>query len=246
MTAEPMALSTAIAIGADSRALGWPLVEAERTAAPDTRRSAAAFTYAMAKRVLDVVTAASLMLVLLPVFAVLGAAIVLDSGWPVFYRGTRVGRHGSEFTVLKFRSMRRGCDQTPHVALVRGLMRGANPCAFYKVADDRRITRVGGFLRRSSLDELPQLWNVLRGEMTLVGPRPDVPYAVAEYADWIRSRLEVKPGITGLWQVSGRSRLSLLEMYRLDQRYVANASLLLDLRILWRTLPVVLGRDGAA
>ena len=246
MTAEPMALSTAIAIGADTRAMGWPSVEAERTAAPDTRLSATATTYAIAKRLLDVIAASALMLLLLPALALIGAAIVLESGWPVFYRGTRVGRHGSRFTVLKFRSMRAGCDQTPHVALVRGLMREETACALYKVTDDRRITRVGAFLRRSSLDELPQLWNVLRGEMTLVGPRPDVPYAVAEYAEWIRSRLEVKPGITGLWQVSGRSRLSLLEMYRLDHRYVANASLLLDLRILWHTVPVVLGRDGAA
>src|SRR3977135_3262932 len=102
------------------------------------------------------------------------------------------------------------------MALVRSLMQGASSCDVYKVADDRRITRVGAFLRRTSLDELPQLWNVLRGEMSLVGPRPDVPYAVVDYAAWIQGRLIVRPGITGLWQVSGRSRLSLLEMYRLD------------------------------
>jgi len=125
-------------------------------------------------------------------------------------------------------------------------MKGETSCSVYKVADDRRVTRVGAFLRRTSLDELPQLWNVLRGDMSLVGPRPDVPYAVAEYADWVHARLNVLPGITGLWQVSGRSRVSLLEMYRLDVAYAAQASLRADLRILLRTVPVVLGRDGAA
>ena len=112
---------------------------------------------------------------------------------------------------------------------------GATPCELYKVAKDPRITRLGGFLRRTSIDELPQLWNVLRGEMSLVGPRPDVPYAVADYPDRLYGRLLVKPGITGLWQVSGRSRLSLQDMYRLDLDYVAEASLALDLRILART-----------
>src|SRR5437667_118220 len=119
---------------------------------------------------------------------------------------------------------------------------GRRTCALRRCSG----TRGGGILRKTSLDELPQLWNVLRGEMSLVGPRPDVPYAVAEYSDWIHSRLLVKPGITGLWQVSGRSRLSPLEMYRLDVAYVAAASLAFDLRILLRTLPVVLTRDGAA
>ena len=108
------------------------------------------------------------------------------------------------------------------------------------------MTRVGAFLRRTSMDELPQLWNVLKGEMSLVGPRPDVAYAVADYADWMHRRLLVKPGITGLWQVSGRSRLGLLDMYRLDVAYATSTSLREDLRILIRTIPVVLSRDGAA
>jgi lipopolysaccharide/colanic/teichoic acid biosynthesis glycosyltransferase len=125
-------------------------------------------------------------------------------------------------------------------------LKGTISCAVYKVPEDRRITRVGAFLRRTSIDELPQLWNVLRGDMSIVGPRPDVPYAVEEYADWIHRRLLVKPGITGLWQVSGRSRLSLVDMYRLDVDYVGRASLLVDVRILLRTVPAVLCRDGAA
>src|SRR5207247_8311019 len=133
-----------------------------------------------------------------------------------------------------------------HRAFVRGLLYEGITCAVYKVPDDRRITRIGGFLRSTSLDELPQLWNVLRGEMSLVGPRPDVPYAVADYADWMRRRLLVTPGITGLWQVSGRSRLSLIDMYRLDVAYADGASVLGDIRILLRTIPVVFSRDGAA
>jgi len=206
----------------------------------------AAQLYPAAKRALDVLVAASLLLVLLPLLALIAVAIVWDGGGPILYRGDRVGHNGRPFRVLKFRSMRAGCDQTAHVAFVRSLMREGSTCAVYKVPDDRRVTQVGQFLRRTSLDEIPQLWNVLRGEMTLVGPRPDVPYALDDYSDWMHRRLAVKPGITGLWQVSGRSQLSLLDMYRLDVAYVEGASLLLDLSLLLRTVPVVLGRDGAA
>jgi lipopolysaccharide/colanic/teichoic acid biosynthesis glycosyltransferase len=213
---------------------------------PTAGRSAAAIRYALAKRVLDIVVAATLLVLLLPVFIVIGLAIMWESGLPIFYRAERVGRYGRSFRVVKFRSMRAGCSQAAHAAFVRSLMRGETLCSVYKVTDDLRVTRVGSFLRRSSLDELPQLWNVLGGSMSLVGPRPDVPYAVAEYADWVHPRLNVLPGITGLWQVSGRSRVSLLEMYRLDVAYVGQASLTADLRILLRTVPVVLGRDGAA
>jgi lipopolysaccharide/colanic/teichoic acid biosynthesis glycosyltransferase len=202
--------------------------------------------YAVAKRALDLVAAATLLVVCLPIFALIGLAIVVDSPGPVFYRGQRVGRFARSFTALKFRSMRSGCDAGPHVAFVRDLMRDTGACSVYKVPDDRRVTRVGAFLRRTSLDELPQLWNVLRGEMSLVGPRPDVPYAVSDYADWMRRRLDVKPGITGLWQVSGRSRVSLLDMYRLDAEYATRASLAVDIQILLRTIPVVLGCEGAA
>lgn len=214
----------------------WSLVDARR-------REAA---YAATKRTLDLVVAATLLVALLPLLALIGLAVLLDSGGPILYRGERVGRFGRPFTVLKFRSMRPNADVTTHMAFVRSLLHDGTTCAVYKVPADPRITRIGALLRRSSLDELPQLWNVLRGDMSLVGPRPDVAYAVAEYDDWMHRRLVVKPGITGLWQVSGRSRLSLLEMYRLDLTYVAHASLRSDLSILMRTVPVVLGRDGAA
>ena len=242
MTAEPMALSSAITIDA--------AVAAARpsTTPPWTKtaaRRAGVVAYAATKRALDIFVAATLLLLLLPVFALIALAILREAGGPVFYCAERIGRFGRPFCVIKFRSMRSGCDQGTHAAFVKSLMQGA-ACPVYKVPGDPRITKVGAFLRRTSLDELPQLWNVLRGEMSLVGPRPDVPYAFAEYADWMHERLAVPPGITGLWQISGRSRLSLLDMYRLDVKYAAHPSLSQDLRILLRTIPVVLGRDGAA
>ena len=242
MTAEPMVLTSAITVDA-AVAGARPSTTHPWTGAAARRARAAA--YAATKRALDIVVAATLLLLLLPVFALISLAILREAGGPVFYCAERVGRFGRSFCVVKFRSMRSGCDQGAHAAFVKSLMQGTT-CSTYKVPDDPRITKVGAFLRRTSLDELPQLWNVLRGEMSLVGPRPDVPYAFAEYADWMHGRLAVQPGITGLWQVSGRSRLSLLDMYRLDVAYAAHPSLSQDLRILLRTIPVVLGRDGAA
>jgi lipopolysaccharide/colanic/teichoic acid biosynthesis glycosyltransferase len=233
VASEPMTLVSPVAIG-------------EGTYALDHARLDRAL-YGSAKRLLDILIAATLLLALLPVFAVIGIAVCCDSGWPFFYRGERVGLFGRRFMVLKFRSMRAGADQTPHVEFIRTLMHESAPrCELYKVNNDPRVTRFGAFLRRTSLDELPQLWNVLRGDMSLVGPRPDVTYAVADYSPDLQRRLLVKPGMTGLWQVSGRSRLSLQEMYRLDLDYVASASLALDVRILARTVPAVLRHEGAA
>ena len=242
MTAEPMALTSAITIDA-AVAAARPSTTRPRTETGARRARSAG--YATTKRALDVFVAATLLVLLLPVFALIALAIVWEAGGPVFYCAERIGRLGRPFCVVKFRSMRSGCDQGAHAAFVKSLMKGTT-CSVYKVPEDPRITKVGAFLRRTSLDELPQLWNVLRGEMSLVGPRPDVPYAFSEYADWMYGRLAVQPGITGLWQVSGRSRLSLLDMYRLDVAYAAHPSLSQDLRILLRTIPVVLGRDGAA
>jgi lipopolysaccharide/colanic/teichoic acid biosynthesis glycosyltransferase len=236
VTAEPMAFQSPIGVAQAPRSSTWSLAGAQARVA----------VYAIAKRMLDLAATVALLLALLPVFALIGLAICIDSGWPVFYVGERVGRYGRSFRCLKFRSMRANADTAAHKAFVQKLMREGADCSLYKVPGDCRITKVGAFLRRTSLDELPQLWNVLRGEMSLVGPRPDVTYAVTDYSEWMHDRLRVKPGLTGLWQVSGRSRLSLLEMYRLDVAYVAEASLQLDLSILLRTVPVVLGRDGAA
>jgi len=236
---ERIAIGTATDMGAPAGAV-TPLSHALGEA---RRRD---LGYALAKRSIDVVAAATLLLILLPVFIAVAIAIRLESDGPVFYRAERIGRFGKLFTVLKFRSMRAGCSTAPHVAFVRSLLRDGATCDLYKVAADDRVTRVGAFLRWTSIDELPQLWNVLKGDMSLVGPRPDVAYAVNDYADWMHRRLRVKPGITGLWQVSGRSRLGLLDMYRLDVAYASAPSLLEDFRILLRTIPVVLGRDGAA
>jgi lipopolysaccharide/colanic/teichoic acid biosynthesis glycosyltransferase len=252
---DSMAFQTTVASTAElGQASGWASADIQSPARP-TRYSAAfselkdslgMAAYATVKRTLDVAVAATLLLAMLPLFAVIGLAILREGGGAIFYRADRIGRNGKRFRVVKFRSMRRGCDQNPHVDFVRSLLRGETSCSVYKVPNDSRVTRTGAFLRRTSLDELPQLWNVLRGDMSLVGPRPDVPYAVAEYADWLQPRLRVRPGITGLWQVSGRSRLSLLDMYRLDLVYASGACFLLDLQILLRTVPAVLGRDGAA
>ena len=210
-----------------------------------TRPGVPAATYFVAKRTLDVLAASVLLLVLLPAFLLIAIAVAIDSGGPALYRGTRVGRHGRIFTALKFRSMVSGADQMAHRTFIRELMEGADCQTLYKVSGDKRITRVGAFLRRTSLDELPQLWNVIRGDMSLVGPRPDVPYAVEIYEPWMRRRLEATPGMTGLWQVSGRSHLPWEESVRMDLYYVEHWSPALDALILARTLSAVVLRRGA-
>jgi len=193
------------------------------------------------KRILDVVVSAAGLAVLAPVMLVFGVAIRLDSPGPVIFRQKRVGRDGTEFTCLKFRSM--VCDAEAKVQMLRDENEATGP--LFKMRNDPRRTRVGRFLRRMSLDELPQLWNVLKGEMSLIGPRPALPSEVRKYAPWHRRRLEVRPGITGLWQVSGRSDLTFDEMVMLDVYYIENWSPFLDLRILLKTIPTVIFGSGA-
>jgi len=206
------------------------------------------------KRAIDVLGSVALIALLSPVFLMIAAAIKLTSRGPVLFRQKRIGEHGTPFTFLKFRSMYINNDSREHKEYVRKLIEGkaeknganGNGTGVFKLTNDPRITRVGRFLRRSSLDELPQLLNVLRGEMSLVGPRPPVPYEVEAYATWHRRRLlEAKPGITGLWQVHGRSRVQFDDMVRLDLRYARECSPLLDLKILLQTPKAVLGGDGA-
>lgn len=193
------------------------------------------------KRALDVVGAALGLLLLGPVFAVIAVAIRLDDGGPVLFRQERVGRGGRSFRICKFRTM---CtDAEDRVADLAAENEGAGP--LFKMRQDPRVTRVGAFLRRTSLDELPQLWNVLTGTMSLVGPRPALPREVAVYEDFADRRLLVTPGITGLWQVSGRSDLDWAEGVRLDLHYVENWSFLHDVVILARTIPSVLRSRGA-
>jgi lipopolysaccharide/colanic/teichoic acid biosynthesis glycosyltransferase len=212
---------------------------------------------AAACRALDVAVSALLLLVLLPVFLVLAVAIRLDSTGRALYRQRRIGRHQEPFTVNKFRTMHSGAGHETHREFVIGLIAAREPAPgethaqrdqtnFFKMANDTRVTRVGRFLRKSSLDELPQLWNVLRGDMSLVGPRPPIPYEVEHYPPHWFDRFAVKPGMTGLWQVSGRSELGLEEMIALDVEYARNRSLWLNIKILARTVPVVFAGRGAA
>jgi lipopolysaccharide/colanic/teichoic acid biosynthesis glycosyltransferase len=205
------------------------------------------------KRMIDILGSLSLLAVLSPVFLIIAAAIKLNSRGPVLFRQKRIGEHGTPFTFLKFRSMYLNNDASEHQEYVRQLIAGQaekksgnGGGAVFKLTNDPRITPVGKILRRSSLDELPQLLNVLRGEMSLVGPRPPVPYEVEAYETWHRRRLlEAKPGITGLWQVEGRSRVEFDDMVRLDLRYARNCSPLLDLKILLQTPKAVFTGDGA-
>ena len=183
------------------------------------------------KRLIDVATAATLLVVLSPLFLVLGAAILATMGSPIVFQQTRVGYHGRRFRMLKFRSMTRDAD-----ARYSELVDRADPRAF-KITHDPRITPVGRWLRRTSLDELPQLWNVLLGQMSLVGPRPAPPREVEGYDLWHRRRLSMKPGITGLWQVSARSHDDFEERASLDLDYIDRWSLWLDVKIMARTIP---------
>jgi lipopolysaccharide/colanic/teichoic acid biosynthesis glycosyltransferase len=202
-------------------------------------------------RALDLVVSSVLLVVLLPLFVAIAIAIRLDSPGRALFRQRRLGLRQCEFVLNKFRTMHDGAGHDRHRAFVQGLIAGevhdgSDEQPFYKITVDERVTRVGRFLRRSSLDELPQLWNVLHGEMSLVGPRPPLSYEVEKYPPHWFARFAVKPGLTGLWQVSGRSSLTLEEMIRLDVSYAERRSLWLNLGILVRTVPAVLRARGAA
>ena len=196
---------------------------------------------AFAKRAFDLMAAAVLLLVALPVMAIAAIAVRLDSAGPVIFKQSRVGKDQRPFTILKFRTMVAGAPDL--VDDVAPLNEAGHH--FFKVRRDPRVTRVGRLLRKWSVDELPQLWNVLRGDMALVGPRPPLPEEVARYEDWHLRRLRVRPGVTGLWQVSGRSDVDFNEAVRLDIFYIENWSVGLDIAIALRTVKAVLGRDGA-
>jgi exopolysaccharide biosynthesis polyprenyl glycosylphosphotransferase len=204
------------------------------------------------KRAMDIVGSAVLLLVFAPVIAVLGILIRLSSPGPVFYKQTRIGRDGVPFEFLKLRSMVTNGDVCIHADYVRAFMNGTAEAvatgvggeAIFKKVDDPRITPVGRFVRKYSLDELPQFWNVFRGEMSLVGPRPPLPYEVDEYDDWDSLRLVVPAGITGLWQVEGRSRVTFDEMILQDLVYAQNMGLLVDIGLCLKTLPATLLGGG--
>ena len=206
----------------------------------------------LAKRLSDLIIASLALTILAPLWLLIALLIKLDSRGSVFYKQERVGMDGRVFLFYKFRTMKAGTDDTQHREYQRIYIKGQPDSNLgdaerpaYKLRGDERVTRLGGLLRRMSLDELPQLFNVLRGDMSVVGPRPPIPYEVESYELWHRKRLYMKPGITGLWQVSGRNRLPFDEMVRMDLYYIENWSLLLDMKIILQTLPVMLRGDDA-
>jgi len=198
--------------------------------------------YERCKRTIDCLASSLGILLLSPFFALLAIAIKLESPGPVLFSQTRLGRGGAPFKCWKFRSMYLDAEQRKQALLAENEMDGGTT---FKMKRDPRITRVGRFIRKASIDELPQLWNVLIGDMSLVGPRPPVPQEVANYSAYDRQRLMVKPGITCIWQVSGRSDIPFEEQVGLDVQYIVGRSLRMDIGLLLRTIPAVLFARGA-
>jgi len=194
------------------------------------------------KRALDIVGSALFLIALSPLYAVIAILIRLEDGGPAIFAQTRVGRYGREFRMYKFRSMRPDAEALLSQLLARNHHKEG---VTFKIKDDPRLTRLGKWLRRVSFDELPQVWNVLKGDMSLVGPRPPVPREVARYSLADRRRLAVKPGLTCFWQIGGRSELDFSEQVKLDVRYIEARNLWTDLAILLKTLPAVAEGRGA-
>jgi len=208
--------------------------------------------YRCVKSLLDRVLALCAIVIISPLLGIIALAIKLNSPGSVLFRREQVGEKGETFTAFKFRTMHTDNDDSEYKGyLVRYILENApykiNPDgqAIYKVVDDPRVTRFGSLLRKTNLDELPQLVNILKGEMSFVGPRPDVPFAVSMYKSWHLKRLDIKPGITGLWQVCGRKELPFEGMVRLDLSYIKRQSLLLDAKIMLLTVGTILKGDGS-
>jgi lipopolysaccharide/colanic/teichoic acid biosynthesis glycosyltransferase len=236
-------------VPADEQVVPYPIVRTE-TALPTTGNVSLWLQHRL-KRLLDIAGSLFGMVVLSPIFITITMAIKFDSKGPAIFKQERIGKDSKPFTMYKFRSMRQDNDDAVHREYVTSLIRGESlddlkgDGGSYKLEKDNRITKVGSFLRRTSVDEFPQLLNVFKGEMSLVGPRPPLRYEVDEYTPLHRQRLEATPGMTGLWQVSGRTETNFDEMVELDLHYINNWSLHLDLKILWRTIFTVLDRKGA-
>ena len=225
--------------------VGAPTPDVMPTGAAAVAGMTAGWLYHPLKRVIDLAVAGPAFLVALPVMLLIAVAIRLDSPGTALFRQARVGRGGRSFLMVKFRTMQEGAEEVLEAGLPGDPAIEATWRRYQKLMDDPRATRVGRLLRRWSLDELPQLWNVLRGEMTLVGARPILPKQRSDYGPAFEAYTAAPPGLTGLWQVSGRSRLSFLDRVECDERYRRSCSLGLDLRILLRTVVVVASRDGA-
>jgi lipopolysaccharide/colanic/teichoic acid biosynthesis glycosyltransferase len=245
------------AMSKDTAALdNYTNAEQFRTADLATKTGQASFrrtwTDRFLKRATDVMASIVVLVLGFPFFLAIALLIKITSKGPVFFKQERVGEDGGIFALFKFRTMRTDCDDSLHREFTRNFIQGrlpepsldASDCKVYKMTDDPRITAIGGFLRKTSLDELPQFINILKGEMTIVGPRPPLPYEYECYEEWARQRLKVRPGLTGLWQVSGRSSVSFKEMVDMDIYYIQNWSLKLDFKIMLKTVPVMLAGTG--
>lgn len=203
------------------------------------------------KRAIDIFGSALGLLLLSPLFLVVAVLVKRGSSGPAIFRQERVGKDSKHFIFYKFRSMVNNADDAAHREYIKELLQKDNIIPqengeekVFKMTNDNRVTRIGNLLRKTSIDELPQLFNVLKGEMSLIGPRPPIPYEVEMYEGWQMQRLSVLPGMTGLWQVKGRSRLGYKESIALDIEYIKSWSLWLDVKILFKTIPVVLGMRG--
>ncbi len=195
-----------------------------------------------AKRLFDIIISTTVLLLLSPLFLIVALWIRLDSKGPIFFSQTRMGKGGQRFKMWKFRSMYTDAEKRKAALMKENEMRGG---VLFKMKNDPRITYIGQFIRKFSIDELPQLWNVLIGDMSLVGPRPPLPSEVAQYTLYQRQRLKVTPGITCIWQVSGRSSIPFPKQVEMDLDYIATQSFFFDLVLLFQTIPAVLGTRGA-
>jgi lipopolysaccharide/colanic/teichoic acid biosynthesis glycosyltransferase len=218
----------------------------------DNVKFSSLFKYQNWKSIIDRTTALVLIIGLSPLLALVALIIKFDSPGSVIYRREQVGENNRRFTLYKFRTMQTNNNDYKYKAyLIRYILEdapytvGKNGQEVYKVVDDPRVTKFGSILRKTNIDELPQLFNILRGEMSFIGPRPDIPFAVNMYNDWQLQRLKIKPGITGLWQVSQRKEQSFRDMVNLDIEYINNQSLLLDIKIFMQTLVLILKMDGS-
>ena len=197
--------------------------------------------YEVIKRTIDIVCSFVGILVLSPLFIVIAIIIKLTSKGPVFFSQKRVGKYGREFDMYKFRSMVVNAEELKEKLAAQNEMSGP----MFKMKDDPRVTKVGKFIRKTSIDELPQLWNILKGDMSLVGPRPSLPKEVAQFEDWMYKRLEVKPGLTCYWQVSGRNNIDFEDWMKLDVKYVKERNLWIDIKLICKTVFVLFGDKNA-
>jgi exopolysaccharide biosynthesis polyprenyl glycosylphosphotransferase len=200
------------------------------------------YTYTFAKRTLDLILSLMGVICVSPVFLIVGLIIKLDSRGPIIFSQKRIGKDGKEFNMYKFRSMVINAEELKKKLIDKNEVSGP----MFKMKDDPRITKIGKFIRKTSIDELPQLINVLKGEMSLVGPRPSLPKEVAEFEPWMMRRLEVKPGLTCYWQVSGRSSIGFEEWMRLDVKYIEEKSMWVDIKLIFKTFFVLFGDKNAS